>query len=161
MQKRSSTQNLVKDTPNSCEATFTVFPKFRPKDTYLQALHYCASMNIQSSVTYLCGKRGSEYHWILDLFQRMGLPILDGMKQHVCTCSNIAVECIHFTGIQHVSTMPNCYVFVVFERQPNPDEAVEAKGGKKASKNRAQVAFRGTKRYMYIRYLSLSVITIS
>ena len=62
-------------------------PKFRPKDTYLQALHYCASTNlalIQSSMTYLYEKRGPEYHWILDLFQRMGLPILDGMKQQVC-----------------------------------------------------------------------------
>ena len=74
---------------NACEATFTVFPKFRPKDTYLQALHYRASTNlalIQSSMTYLYEKRGPEYHWILDLFQRMGLPILDGMKQQVCTC---------------------------------------------------------------------------
>ena len=47
--------------------------------TYLQALHYRASTNlalIQSSMTYLYEKHGPEYHWILDLFQRMGLPIL-------------------------------------------------------------------------------------
>ena len=62
----------------------------------------------------------------------------------------------HYT-IVHPWTMPNCYVSVVFERQPNPDEAVEAKeGGKKnASKNRAQ-----EKRYMCIDYLSLLVVTI-
>lgn len=92
----------------------------------------------------------------------MGLPILDGMKQHVCTCSNIAVECIHLTGIQHVSTMPNCYVSVVFERQPIPDEAVEAKGGKKQARiEHKWHSEEQEKRYMYIRYLSLSVVTIS
>lgn len=52
--------------------------------------------------------------------------------------------------------MPNCYVSVMFERQPNPDEAVEAKGGKKkASKNRAQEAvFRGTRKEVHVYSLS-------
>ena len=73
---------------NACEATFTVFPIFRQKDTYLQALHYRASTNltlIQSSMTYLYEKRGPDYHWILNLFERMGLPVLDGMREQVCT----------------------------------------------------------------------------
>ena len=72
---------------NACEATFTVFPKFRPKDVGLQRLHYQASTNlalIQSSMTYLYTKRGPDYHWILDLFERMGLPLFDGMKEQVC-----------------------------------------------------------------------------
>ena len=41
---------------NACEATFTIFPKFRPKDIGLQRLHYQASTNlslIQSLLTYL------------------------------------------------------------------------------------------------------------
>lgn len=53
--------------------------------------------------------------------------------------------------------MPNCYVSVVFERQPNPDEAVEAKEGgkKKASKNRAQeAAFKGTRKEVHVYSLS-------
>ena len=56
--------------------------------------------------------------------------------------------------------MPNCYVSVVFERQPNPDEAVEAKGGKKkASKNRAQeAAFTGTSKEVHVYSLSEFVI---
>lgn len=74
---------------NACEATFCVFPKFHPKDTGLERLHYQTSMNlalVQASMTYLYKKRGPEYHWILDLFQRMGLPVLDGMKEQVCCC---------------------------------------------------------------------------
>ena len=31
---------------NACEATFTIFPKFRPKDIGLQRLHYQASTNL-------------------------------------------------------------------------------------------------------------------
>ena len=72
---------------NLCEATFSVVAKFRPKDTNLHRLHYQASTNfgrIQSSMTYLFQKRGKEYHWILDLYRRMGLPELHGMKEFVC-----------------------------------------------------------------------------
>jgi len=71
---------------NACEATFSVFPKFHPKDVGLQRLHYQASTNLallQASMTYLYEKRGPEYHWILELFQRMGLPLFDGMKDQV------------------------------------------------------------------------------
>ena len=72
---------------NACEATFTVFPKFRPKDIGLQRLHYQASTNlalILSSTTYLYSKCGPHYHWILELFEQMGLPLFDGMKEQVC-----------------------------------------------------------------------------
>lgn len=71
---------------NACEATFSVFPKFRPKDVGLQRLHYQASTNLallQSSMTYLFDRRGAHYHWILELFERLGLPTFDGMKQQV------------------------------------------------------------------------------
>ena len=73
------------------------------------------------------------------------------------------LEHIHFTGIQHVWTMPNCYVSVVFERQPNPNEAVEAKeGGKKKARieHKKRRSEEQEKRYMCIHYLSLSVVTI-
>lgn len=73
---------------NSCEATFSVFPKFRPKDNGLQRLYYQTSTNLallQASMTYLHKKWGPEYHWILDLFTRMGLPVLDGLREQVRT----------------------------------------------------------------------------
>ena len=71
---------------NLCEATFSVLPKFWAKDTNLHRLHYQTSTNlglVQSDMTYLCYKKGSAYHWVLDLYQRIGLPELDGMKEFV------------------------------------------------------------------------------
>ena len=32
-------------------------------------------------MTYLTGKKGTGYHWLLDLFRRLKLPILDGMQE--------------------------------------------------------------------------------
>ena len=32
-------------------------------------------------MTYLIGKKGTRYHWLLDLFGRLKLPILDGMQE--------------------------------------------------------------------------------
>lgn len=71
---------------NLCESTFSVLTKFRPKDTNLHRMHYQASTNlrlIQSNMTYLFEKRGSEYHWATDLYERMGLPQLEGIKEIV------------------------------------------------------------------------------
>ena len=83
---------LGKGHSNACEATFSVFPKFRPKDVGLQKLLYQASTNlalIQASMTYLFKKRGAQYHWMPDLFQRMGLPLLDGMIECVSSQQNL------------------------------------------------------------------------
>lgn len=71
---------------NLCESTLSVLTKFRPKDTNLHRMHYQASTNlglIQSNMTYLFKKRGSEYHWATDLYERMGLPQLEGIKEIV------------------------------------------------------------------------------
>lgn len=76
---------------NACESTFSVFPKFRPKDVGLQRLHYQASTNLallQASMTYLYEKRGTEYHWLPDLFERMGLPVFHGIQEQVCLMSS-------------------------------------------------------------------------
>ena len=32
-------------------------------------------------MTYLTGKKGTGYHWLLELFGRLKLPILDGMQE--------------------------------------------------------------------------------
>ena len=71
---------------NLCESTFGVVTKFRPKDTNLHRMHYQTSTNlglIQSSMTFLYGKRGNDYHWVLDLYARMGLPEFDGLREFV------------------------------------------------------------------------------
>ena len=81
---------------NLCESTFSVLTKFRPKDTNLHVhrLHYQVSTNlglIQSSMSYLYGKRGSAYHWALDLYRRIGLPELEGMREIVSLLMYIAL----------------------------------------------------------------------
>ena len=32
-------------------------------------------------MTWLTGKRGIQYHWLLDLFRRLRLPLFDGMEE--------------------------------------------------------------------------------
>jgi len=78
--------NLGKGHSNLPESTFSVLTKFRAKDINLHRKHYQASTNlglIQSCMTWCYKYRGPTYHWITDLFTRLGLPILDGVQQMV------------------------------------------------------------------------------
>jgi len=79
--------DMGKGHSNLPEATFNVLTKFRAKDTNLHQKHYQASTNvglIQSCMTWCYHHRGPQYHWIIDLYSRMGLPILDGIQEMVC-----------------------------------------------------------------------------
>ena len=69
---------------NYPEASHNVLTRFRSKDKYLQQIHYRMSTNmglLQSNMTWLTKKKGLSYHWILDLFSRLKLPIFDGMTE--------------------------------------------------------------------------------
>ena len=58
-----------------------MFIRFRSKDVPLQRLHYCTSTNLallQSNLTYMHARFGIEYHWIPQVYKRMGLPVFDG-----------------------------------------------------------------------------------
>ena len=75
---------LGKDHSNLCEGSHNVLIRFRSKDLHLHRLHYVTSTNLglcQSNMTYLTGKKDTGYHWLLDLFGRLKLPILDGMQE--------------------------------------------------------------------------------
>lgn len=68
---------------NWLEASHSVMIHFRSKDVALQRLHYEVSTNLallQSNMTYMWEKRGKEYHWIPDLYKRLGLPLYEGME---------------------------------------------------------------------------------
>ena len=78
---------LGKGHSNLPEATFSVLTKFRAKDVNLHQKHYAASTNlglIQANMTWCCKKKGPEYHWIEDLYSRLGLPLLDRIQEMVC-----------------------------------------------------------------------------
>ena len=69
---------------NYPEASHNVLTRFRAKDKYLQRIHYTMSTNmglLQSNMTWLTKNRGLSYHWLLDLFKRLNLPIFDGMAE--------------------------------------------------------------------------------
>ena len=77
---------LGKGHSNLSESLFSVVTKFRAKDTSLHQKHYQASTNlglIQANMTWCYKHRGPEYHWIVDLYTRMGLPIFDGIQEMV------------------------------------------------------------------------------
>ena len=78
---------LGKGHSNLPESRFSVLAKFRAKDINLHQKHYQAATNlglIQASMTWCYKNRGPEYHWIVDLYSRMGLPVLNGIQQMVC-----------------------------------------------------------------------------
>ena len=57
---------------NLPEASHNVLVRFRSKNLHLHRLHYITSTNLglcQSNMTWLTGKRGIQYHWLLDLFR--------------------------------------------------------------------------------------------
>ena len=69
---------------NLPESEFHVLTKFRPKDKNLHQLHYEFSTNLglcQGNMTYLIKRKGPTYHWVRDLFFRMGLPEVDGIDE--------------------------------------------------------------------------------
>ena len=35
---------------------------------------------LQSNMTYMYEKRGPQYHWVVELFERLKLPVFDGVQ---------------------------------------------------------------------------------
>ena len=69
---------------NLPEASHNVLIRFRSKNLHLHRLHYITSTNMglcQSNMTWLISKKGTQYHWLLDLFSRLQLPLFDGMEE--------------------------------------------------------------------------------
>ena len=69
---------------NAMEASHNVFIRFRSKDISLQRLHYHVSTNLgllQANLTYMHAKFGTKYHWIPEVYRRMGLPVFEGVQE--------------------------------------------------------------------------------
>ena len=69
---------------NSVEASHNVLLRFRSKDIYLERLHYELSTNLgllQANMTYMHATFDSSYHWIPELYQRMKLPVFEGVQE--------------------------------------------------------------------------------
>ena len=71
---------------NWLEASHNVFIRFRPKHINLEQLHYATSTNLgllQSNMTYMYNKHGPSYHWVPELFRRLGLPVFEGLQEQL------------------------------------------------------------------------------
>ena len=71
---------------NWLEASHSVFIRFRPKHIHLERLHYETATNLgllQSNMTYMYSKHGPSYHWVPELFRRLGLPIFEGLQEQL------------------------------------------------------------------------------
>ena len=69
---------------NYPEASHNVLVRFQSKDKYLQSIHYMVSTNMglmQANMTWLNKTKGLSYHWLLELFHRLKLPLFDGMAE--------------------------------------------------------------------------------
>ena len=74
---------------NAVEAFHNVLISFRSKDIYLERPHCQLSTNLgllQVNLTYMHAKLGTSYHWLPELYNRMKLPVFDGvvdaLKKH-------------------------------------------------------------------------------
>ena len=66
------------------ETSHFIMTKFRSKDMYLRKTHYSVSTNLgllESSLPWLREQFGYNYHWRVELFKSMDLPILDGLEE--------------------------------------------------------------------------------
>lgn len=71
---------------NWLEASHNVFIRFRSKHINLERLHYATSTNLgllQSNMTYMYSKHGPSYHWVPELFRRLGLPVFEGLQDQL------------------------------------------------------------------------------
>ena len=71
------------------EASHNILVRFRSKDLQLHRLHYITKTNIglcQANISWMVKKNSPSYryHWLLDLFKRLNLPVLD-MPMHRMT----------------------------------------------------------------------------
>ena len=54
------------------------------QNIHLERLHYVVSTELallQSNMTYMYKKRGPQYHWVVELFRRLKLPVYDGIHR--------------------------------------------------------------------------------
>lgn len=69
---------------NLPEASHNVLIRFRNKHIFLERLHYHLSTDLgflPANMSYAQTKKGPEYHWITDLYERMKIPVYNGVKE--------------------------------------------------------------------------------
>ena len=71
---------------NWLEVSHNVLISFGPKHINLERLHYETSTNLgllQSNMTFMFSVHGPSYHWVPELFKRLGLPVYEGLQEEL------------------------------------------------------------------------------
>ncbi len=80
---------------NWLESSHNVMIRFRSKDISLERLHYQVSTNLgllQANMTHEGNQQGLQYHWKMDLLQRLGLPTYDGVMEYLESCNRTRMK---------------------------------------------------------------------
>ena len=75
---------LGKGHTNHLESANSALIRFRAKRLNLKRRHYHVSTNLgllESNLSFMHGKKGTQYHWVPELFSELGLPHFHGMKE--------------------------------------------------------------------------------
>ena len=65
------------------------------QNTSILRLHCILSTELallQSNMTYMYGKRGPQYHWVVELFRRLKLPVYDGFHRALEDFNKLRME---------------------------------------------------------------------
>ena len=70
---------------NQLESANSALIRFRKKCWNLQRIHYITATNLgllESNLTFMHSLRGIEYHWLLELYEKLGVPDFDGVRAY-------------------------------------------------------------------------------
>ena len=76
---------LGKGSTNTVESSHSVLIRFRSKDSNIKKLHYVVSTNLgllQTNLKYMTERRGAGYHWIIELYEHMHIPVLGNLHSN-------------------------------------------------------------------------------
>ena len=65
------------------EASHNVYICYRNKHIAVEKLHYHVATDLallQANLSAMREKKGNDYHWIPELYQRLGLPLYEGIQ---------------------------------------------------------------------------------
>ena len=88
-------ETLGKGHSNIPESAHNVLTRFRAKDLHLHRLHYMLSTNLgllQANQRWAIGKFGITYHWIIQLYERLSLPIGPSLLRNIENENKVAVK---------------------------------------------------------------------
>ena len=70
---------------NQLESANSALIRFRKKCWNIQRVHYITSSNLgllESNLTFMQNNRGTQYHWLPALYERLGVPDFDGVRAY-------------------------------------------------------------------------------